>query len=44
MCKHPNLVKLLGYYEESEKVYVVMEHIKGPSLHYLLTHCSAQLD
>lgn len=31
-CKHPNLVKVLDYFEDTGRPYIVMEYIRGYSL------------
>jgi len=31
-CDHPNICKLMDLYEDSSYVYLVMEHLAGPSL------------
>ncbi|MBR8831739.1 MAG: Serine/threonine-protein kinase PknD [Chroococcopsis gigantea SAG 12.99] len=35
-CTHPNIAEVYDYFEENNTVYIVMEFIKGDSLHKIL--------
>ncbi len=34
--QHPNIVHILDYFRENDDYYLVMEHVKGHDLHYIL--------
>ena len=39
LCHHPNIVKLLDHFENSEYIYIVMEYISGGTLNqYIKNH------
>ena len=39
LCHHPNIVKLLDHFENSEYIYIVMEYISGGTLNqYIKSH------
>ena len=40
--KHPNIVKVLDYFEEHNSAYIVMEYIKGQSLEHILEKAQFQ--
>ena len=40
--KHPNIVKVLDYFEEYNTAYIVMEYIKGQSLEHILKKAQFQ--
>ena len=38
ICQHPHIIRLLDVFENSEYIYIVMEHLNGGSLlHYYKT-------
>ena len=32
-CHHPNIVRLLDYFEEKENIYIILEYVAGGNLH-----------
>jgi hypothetical protein len=44
MCNHPNVIKILGCYEDDEKVYMVLEYCsKGSLAEFIYKNCKKMI-
>jgi hypothetical protein len=44
LCKHPNIVRLLDHFENSEYIFIVMEYLAGGDLGDYLVKCKFKFD